>query len=571
MILRKILCLSILVCGTSAALELLQAREFPPSSSQKNSGTLKIPVSDPAGADILRYDNGDLIHGKFGGIDGGILWKRPDWDRPVRVQREGIRQVVFNGGQPGIHSSKTSHVALINGDQIPGEIKSLNEKHLILASPVLGEIEIPRDQLKELSPNPFDGKLSYAGPFTSDGWVLLTYPEIEKKKDEEEAPEEANEEEEKEEEKKEEKKEEVEPEKPQPGWVYSGAAFFSARDQSPLVRQTELPEKGRLQFTVSWKGTLNLGIAFHADFTRPIIPEIVAKEEDEEEENEEDNKEKEEPEPLKHETLWDLKEGNAMQAITWLDRNNVGPSYNFGSCYYLRLSTYPRLQRCEFDPNGKAQTSYLDGMRNVRNHFEGETAQIDLRFDRAKKLTILYINGNYATQWTDTQDFKGLGKSLGFESTANCRVRISDIYVTSWNGMRDTALSMEHEERDVALLVNGTDRFSGDLTKVEDGIAHLKTSYAEMTIPLKEISALKFNRSSMANYEDERFDWKDESPSILLFKPLGRLSLVPKSSDENTINGHSPFLGNLKVDLTTATLLRFNDESSDVTDWFDDL
>ena len=574
MIARTILCLTALISGTSAGLELLQGRNPFGARTEKKVGTLKIPKSDPTGTDIMRFDNGDLIHGKFGGLNDRVVWKRPDIDRPLRVKRDGIRQIVFNGGHPGIHSSKTSHVSLINGDQIPGEIKSLTDKHLILDSPVLGELKIPREQLKSLSPNPFNGKLTYAGPFTSDNWVLLTYPEVEKKKDEEQ--------------KEEIDQNEEEAEAKLPNWVYSGAAFFNARDQAPLVRKTDLPDTGRLQFEVSWKGRLNLNIAVHADFTRPIIPEIRQEEDEEGEEAapvEDDDKSPEKkkdeekkteeddsgPPAPKHEILWDLKEGNALQSIPWLQRDNTGHSYTFGSSYVLNLSSYSSLYRCEFDDNGKAQIVRLDGPRVSQSLSETGTATVDLRFDRKKKFFILYINGNYAAQWTDPQAFEGQGKSMGFSSSGNCKVRLSNIYVTSWNGLRDTALSMEHEERDVALLINGTDRFSGSLTKIDQGTAHLKTAYAEMTIPVSEISSLELKKSTMGDADNEKYLWEDDSPSILLFKPLGRLSLTPKGSTDKTLEGHSPFLGNLKVNLDSATLLRFNDESFDVTDWFNDL
>jgi hypothetical protein len=574
MIARTILCLTALISGTSAGLELLQGRNPFGARTEKKAGTLKIPKSDPTGTDIMRFDNGDLIHGKFGGLNDRVVWKRPDIDRPLRVKRDGIRQIVFNGGRPGIHSSKTSHVSLINGDQIPGEIKSLTDKHLILDSPVLGELKIPREQLKSLSPNPFNGKLTYAGPFTSDNWVLLTYPEVEKKKDEEQ--------------KEEIDQNEEEAEAKLPNWVYSGAAFFNARDQAPLVRKTDLPDTGRLQFEVSWKGRLNLNIAVHADFTRPIIPEIRQEEDEEGEEAapvEDDDKSPEKkkdeekkteeddsgPPAPKHEILWDLKEGNALQSIPWLQRDNTGHSYTFGSSYVLNLSSYSSLYRCEFDDNGKAQIVRLDGPRVSQSLSETGTATVDLRFDRKKKFFILYINGNYAAQWTDPQAFEGQGKSMGFSSSGNCKVRLSNIYVTSWNGLRDTALSMEHEERDVALLINGTDRFSGSLTKIDQGTAHLKTAYAEMTIPVSEISSLELKKSTMGDADNEKYLWEDDSPSILLFKPLGRLSLTPKGSTDKTLEGHSPFLGNLKVNLDSATLLRFNDESFDVTDWFNDL
>ena len=130
MISRAILCLTALIYETSAGQELLRGRDPFGARTEKKIGTLKIPKSDPAGTDIMRFDNGDLIHGKFGGLNDRVLWKRPDIDRMLRVKREGIRQIVFNGGRPGIHSSKTSHVSLINGDQIPGKIKPLTDRHL---------------------------------------------------------------------------------------------------------------------------------------------------------------------------------------------------------------------------------------------------------------------------------------------------------------------------------------------------------------------------------------------------------------------------------------------------------
>ena len=572
MIFRSILCLNVVICGISAGQNLLQFEGRNPfgNRSEKKKSTLKIPKSDPAGTDIIRLENGDLIHGKFGGLKGGVLWERPDWDRPLRWKLDGIRQIVFNGGQPGIHTSKTSHVSLINGDQIPGKIKSLTDKHLVLDSPVLGELKIPREQLKSLSPNPFNGKLVYAGPFTSEDWVLLTYPKLEEKENEEQKKEEASQVEDKEEEK---------PKEELPNWVYSGAAFYNAKDQAPLVRKTDLPDTGRLQFDVSWKGRLNLNIAVQADFTRPIIPEIKVeedddntplKEEDEKEEKKAEEKEHEPPAP-EHELLWDLKEGNALQSIPWLQRDNVGHSYTFGSSYVLNLSGYSSLYRCEFDDNGKAQIVRIEGPRVPQSLSESGTATIDLRFDSKKKFFILYINGDYAAQWTDTNAFEGTGTSMGFSSSGNCKVRLSNIYVTSWNGMRDAALSMEHDKRDVALLVNGTDRFSGSLTKIDQDVAHLKTAYAEMTIPISDISSLKLKKSTMEDADDEKYLSEDDSPSILLFKPLGRLSLTLKNSSDKILEGHSPFLGNLKVNLESATLLRFNDESPDVTDWFNDL
>ncbi len=180
-------------------LQFQNVNNFPIPNQAGDDEILDRPESDPSGTDLLRFTNGDIMHGNFAGLKGGILWNRPDIDEPIRFELKHLRHVVFDGGNNSPAQPKSPFVSLVNGDEIPGKIISLDEKALVIDSPLTGQITIPRDQLKTLNPNPFGGQLHYAGPFSSDQWVMIdaeteevTEPEEkeaeEKKKEDEEKP-----------------------------------------------------------------------------------------------------------------------------------------------------------------------------------------------------------------------------------------------------------------------------------------------------------------------------------------------------------------------------------------------
>ena len=64
--------------------------------------------SDPAGDDVLLFQNGDVMHGTFGGLKGGIIWERKDIERPIRFGLPSVRQVVRKAGQI-LHLHRFSH------------------------------------------------------------------------------------------------------------------------------------------------------------------------------------------------------------------------------------------------------------------------------------------------------------------------------------------------------------------------------------------------------------------------------------------------------------------------------
>lgn len=558
------------------------------SQNEETSTKLKREASkaDPAGDDLILFDNGDVMHGIFGGIQDGLLWERNDIDRPIKFSIPAIRQVVFKGSSGVVMEKETSFITLVSGDRIPGEIVSLDDKSLVIKSSVVGDVTIPREHLESLSPNPFDGELFYSGPYNSNGWVILDYRKTEKK-DETET---------KETKEKNPKKEIIEEtdkdEKESSAWIHSGASFYSLDNRALVYPDANMPDIGRLKFKAEWKGRLNLLLALHSDFTRVLPPEkkeepkaeLAEKAEDgvkPEGEGEVKPEEKEGPEelnpaPLRKEKLVDLRKSNGFQNIAWIDRSKRTHADMFGTGYTMTLySSYPNLSRNYFSETGIARTQRMASVRSNISLSDGGNAEIEIRYNRKEAIMILFINGNYAAQWNDLGEFPGDGTGFGIvNNTTNARVRISEVMITSWNGMTDSANSMVHPDRDLVLLGNGTDRFSGQIIGIEDGVAHLKSAYMNAKIPVKDLSKIVLKESSSTDLEADDLSgdltW-EETPITVVYKPFGKIKLNPISAKNNLLIGNSPFLGKITVDLSSAAMLRFIEGSPDLSDWFDDL
>jgi len=530
-------------------------------ANQKNP---PITQPDPAGDDLILFNNGDLMHGKFAGINEGLIWQRNDIKRDIKFGTKSVKQIIFKSSRRVKFNERSSFITLLSGDRIPGEIVSLDEKNLSIQSPITGKLTLPRKFIRSIAPNPFDGEISYLGPYNSDHWLILEDIEAEDKEKEE---------------KTEDHKEDASQATPS-AWIHSGTSFYS-QGRSPLIlTEANLPDKGRLRFNISWNGRPNFSIALHSDLTRVRPPEIEQEnkreefKEDAEAAPEEEEKEETLP-PLIHENLLDLRQGKAFQSIPWVRQNHQSLPSIFGSCYLLKMqSGYPYLSRNFFSEKGKPKSERLSSERSTNSLSQATEAEIEIRFDRQKSLLILYINGVYSNQWNDVLGYVSNGKALGFinhSSTSN--IRISEIIISSWAGATDSAKSMEHPDRDVVLLTNGTDRYSGKITHITDGKAHLETNYSEVQIPLSDLSLLNFNKAGLIDLQAEenieRFEMGENALTVI-YQPYGLIKLSPITANHKTLTGHSPFLGKISVNLDPALLIRFSDDSPDLSDWFDD-
>ena len=132
-------------------------------------------------SDLLRFTNGDQLHGSFQGLKDGprAIWKRDDVAAPVDFETAQLRHIVLRGGKPARPLTSLSHVALVSGDSLPGTVTELDDETLTLDTSYAGILKIPRNQVVRLAPSPLGGRLHYHGPFIEDEWKMAnaSYPD----------------------------------------------------------------------------------------------------------------------------------------------------------------------------------------------------------------------------------------------------------------------------------------------------------------------------------------------------------------------------------------------------------
>ena len=540
------------------------------------------PKSDPAPpdtdntpsthTDLLQFKNGDALHGTFLGLDkSSVKILRDDLDAPLKIKQTNLTILSLNGGKPRTHLPQTPFVTLSNGDIIPGKITSLDDTNLLIDSPIAGSLTIPRGELSSLHPSPTGGKLIYSGPYTTTGWNVLV-PTSEAKKEDREKDEKDDE--------KPDPDEEKQNEKPQ-HWTHSGAAWYNINN-SPLINNIDLGDTSKLTFKLKWKSRLNTTIIFHADLKRPLIPE--KKEDLPKDEGEQPDPDNADPDPaneakepaeekqpeLQWESLADIEPLPGTNHLPWIKKSGSSTNHasTFGSCYALSMNSgYPSLYRCYFSETG---TPYAKSLRPDRNYFSlsgKHEATFELRLNRKKQTISLHIDGKYIFQYKDDLGYAGKGGAIGFISNSSTSLRLSDLTATLWNGMPDSAQSMEHDTRDIVLLNNGTDRFSGTIGKITHNTLHLKNDYSNLEIPLNDIHQIHLHRSPQ-DEPDPDAEAKEEDPFFArLHYPRGLLTITPLSADQDTLNARSPIFGDLQLKLKPATLLEFSPGNPALEGW----
>jgi len=471
--------------------------------------------------DMLRFDNGDQLHGRFTGMGAGpsVLWKRDDISDEVKFDSADLRQIVLRGGRPATALTSLSHIGTINGDRIPGIIRTLDDKHVTIETEFAGMLEFPRDQVGLLAPNPLGGRVLYNGPFDASEWRNISY----------EHPEGLPEE-----------KEDAKPDDNFPRWEFSGSAWYWQNENigSALVRKTGMPDRAILQFDLAWKNRLSMAIAFHSDFTRP------AADKDEAQQN----------------------QANLAGQPASL------PSL-FGNSYVIQLyANYVRLFRTSFDEEGRPRMDPVQTANGNMRLGESGNARIELRANRLTGEIVLFIDGEFVIQWSElnlgggvpaADGYAGKGNGFGFVVQAeNSPARISEVVVAEWNGMPDAARSLQVDDADIVLLNNGTDRFAGKVTELRDGKLKLESRYGDFAFPMEDVAEVRFAKSRLAEKQEDA----SASLKVRLY-PMGRISGQPLGGDDKHLRIINAAAGEMNMRLDSAVMLELHSTDSFLDDW----
>ena len=560
------LCLSLFAgisCGLAAAIPTGHEHAQPPQ-----------PVR-PA-QDLLRFVNGDQLHGSFQGVKPGALavWQRPDLTAPGEFKSAQIQKIILRAGRPAKSNESLAHVALVNGDRIPGTLVALDDETLTVDTTFAGVIHLPRKLVGMVAPMPLGGRALYHGPYSEDGWLMTNaeFPDgipappadNDKDKDKEDKDKEAaakpaadnadalaedagdGEED---------AKAKDAPKTAIPRWDFSGAAWYWSQKHgtTALMRKSGMTDRSLLRFNLAWRNRLMVCLAFHADCARPAKP---ADDDGDEAKVKDNAKAKDE-------------------AKRRMMQNGFGPGdmsclpQIFGNSYVLQINSgYAMLLRCGFDEKGNPTMERIQVNNPGIRLPETGSATFELRCDRPKGTILLYIDGEFSMQWSEpglaeAGGYAGKGGGIGFLTQMdNSPLRVSDVVIAEWNGMPDSARSMQVDAQDIVLLVNGTDRFSGNVTGFQNGKLLLHGKFGNFSFPLAEIAEVRFASNSLS---------KPDEPSaeriIVHLDPIGNISGKPVSGDASSLKFLSPYAGTLNLNLESAVILDFQPSNNFLDDW----
>ncbi|MFT5905840.1 MAG: hypothetical protein ACI9E1_001444, partial [Cryomorphaceae bacterium] len=360
--------------------------------------------------DFINFENDDTLHGKFIGFttSGKIIWKNDSAEKNIAFATQDVRKVVLNNGLRTKPFTHTSYVTLKNLDTIPGKVISLTKDQLTLETDFGGEITIPKEKIFDIKINPIGDKIIYRGPFSEDeSWEVKfpanrAYKDLTEKEKEEQKP-----------------------------WKLQNFSLNHQGEPSSILLKAEFPDKYRITFNSYSSHTYPPSLTIMADLK---IPEY-----------DEDDKE--------------LKQNRA--------RYNSSMGNYLGTSLVIRLRpSSSSMTQNGFKKNGSLfQTSISNLVSRTSSTAVKSKTFYDLRVDKKSGIIMFYADKRMIGKWQiDSLAEQFQGSHFGFSMQYNSKTTksvVSDIVVSSWNGVQDSALSLENETRDIVMLNNGTDRYSG--------------------------------------------------------------------------------------------------------------
>ena len=491
------------------------------------SGAMVVAAAEPP--DLLRFTNGDQLHGTFQGIKDGprAIWRRDDVAAPVDFNTAQLRHVVLRGGRPLKSLASLSHLALANGDRLPGTITGLDDETVTLETPYAGTLRIPRDQVAMLAPSPLGGRLHYHGPFAEDEWKMAhaAFPEglppVTPAAEEKDNPD-------------------------QPGrWVFSGSAWYwpGKPAGTALLRENAMPDRAVLRFDLAWKNRLAIAIGFHADLVKPKPPKEG-----------------------------DDRQNRPGRAPEFVPGDSSVLPVLFGNSYVLQIfSSHMTLFRTSVDEAGEPAVERVRINGNAVRLGDAGKARMEIRANRLSGEISLFINDEFVVQWSEAggvprEQLRYAGKGAGFGfmvQSEDSPVKISDVMVAEWNGMPDSARSLQVDDQDIVLLANGTDRFSGKVDSLENGKIRLDGKYGRFQFQLDDIAEIRFARDRLANASEPATD-----NLIVRLSPLGQISGRPLTGNATSLRLLNPVAGEMDCNLESAVMLDFQ-QSNTISDGWD--
>jgi hypothetical protein len=462
-----------------------------------------------ASQDILNFKNNDTLHGEFVGFDGtkSLLWKNQQAEQTITFNTSELRKVVFNQGlsrRPFLHSSL---LTLSNGDILPCSISEITDSNILVHTDFADDLRIPKKHVTSCILNPLGQQILYQGPYLADNWELTALPHNHS---------------------------DTEPEAEPPSWEFGNFGWYNRGVMGGItLKDFKLPEAFRLRYQTESPRHSNIAVIINADLKRQKLP-ITA-----------------DGSPVRF---------NTAERITSI----------FGSCLAIKLGSHnATLASYTVSENGDTNFTNIkavNGRTSIRRDYSKNTTEVEIRVNRPKKVISLYYQKQLVNQWS-LRDIDNLpqGTSFGFLAHYggdNYLTRVSEISIAPWNGVLDSASSLESETQDIVMLSNGKDRFAGKVLTLENQQLSLDGTYAKMVIPRNELQSINFASDRIQSISNN-----DSNTITFQFTGSGSITATPLSSDGQTLNVNHPILGNITLKTEYLSAITYGNGGGIIDQW----
>lgn len=182
-----------------------------------------------SGGDTLAFFDGAKLRGKLLSIDpkSGVTWSHPEAQQPIQFKPRNIHEIRFNPLRTQTTNVQATCLArFANGDELHGNLLSLDEKTAELETWFAGRVKTDRDAVSSLSFISGGPSTVFRGPAGPEGWHFGQGTPNQ--------------------------------------WRYEDGSFATT-NVSFLGREFDLPTRLRVAFDAEWDGPLSLLVTVQSD------------------------------------------------------------------------------------------------------------------------------------------------------------------------------------------------------------------------------------------------------------------------------------------------------------------
>lgn len=193
----------------------------------------------------ILFRNGDLLTGQLESLTptNGLRWRHGDVAGAIQFQPDALAEIHLGSTpRPATSSPTYCFIRLTNGDELAGNLKSIDDRQLVIETWFAGTLTLPRPRVASLRPAGPTPRVIYAGPDGLDGWTMG---------------------------------------KPLAGnanpgqWHFVNGAFVASQSAS-IARDLKLPASSSLEFDLAWRGQFRHAVALYSDTLQPVMLDAAA-------------------------------------------------------------------------------------------------------------------------------------------------------------------------------------------------------------------------------------------------------------------------------------------------------